>query len=77
MPSRRSGRRWYLRSSIFIVRCLGGAHGLSAHDMLCGYVIATPQDKRMAPFMIPKVFRIPKDLMVMKDSGAPNHPKPN
>ena len=30
-----------------------GAHGLSAHDMSCGYSIATPVDARLEPFMVP------------------------
>ena len=30
-----------------------GAHGLSAHDMSCGYAIAVPDDARLTPFMAP------------------------
>ena len=30
-----------------------GSHGLSAHDMLCGSSIATPNDNRLAPFLVP------------------------
>jgi len=31
-----------------------GAHGLSAIDMMRAYAIASPADRRLAPFMIPK-----------------------
>ena len=31
-----------------------GVHGLSAHDMTCGYAIASSVDRRLAPFMVPK-----------------------
>ena len=30
-----------------------GAHGLSAYDMSCGFAIATPQEPRLAPFLVP------------------------
>ena len=31
-----------------------GAHGITAHDMSTGYAIATPMDRRLAPFKLPK-----------------------
>ena len=31
-----------------------GVHGLSAHDMSTGYAIASPQSRRLAPFMVPR-----------------------
>ena len=31
-----------------------GDHGLSAHDMSCGYGLLSPADSKVAPFMVPK-----------------------
>ena len=30
-----------------------GAHGVSAHDMTCGYALTVPSDSMLAPFMVP------------------------
>ena len=29
-------------------------HGFSAHDMACGYAIASPMDRQLAPFLVPE-----------------------